>query len=85
MVFGTNALVTKPAQSIAPMVTVAIFNQFGYSEFKAGTLSDVARLKHSMFVMACFVPVFIGAIQFVVWSRYKIRNTHLTIVKYVDT
>ena len=30
MVFGLNALVTKPAVSLAPMLAVAIFNQYGY-------------------------------------------------------
>lgn len=30
MVFGTNALFTKPAQSLAPMVVVTILNQYGY-------------------------------------------------------
>lgn len=30
MVFGTNALFTKPAQSLAPMLVVTILNQFGY-------------------------------------------------------
>lgn len=30
MVFGTNALFTKPSQSLAPMLVVTILNQFGY-------------------------------------------------------
>lgn len=30
MVFGTNALFTKPAQSLAPMLVVTLLNQFGY-------------------------------------------------------
>ncbi|KAG8558140.1 hypothetical protein GDO81_016878 [Engystomops pustulosus] len=30
MVFGTNALFTKPAQSLAPMFVVTILNQYGY-------------------------------------------------------
>ncbi|RMC17709.1 hypothetical protein DUI87_05373 [Hirundo rustica rustica] len=30
MVFGTNALFTKPAQSLAPMVVVTILNHYGY-------------------------------------------------------
>jgi Na+/melibiose symporter-like transporter len=32
MVFGLNALITKPSISLAPMVTVAILNAYGYSE-----------------------------------------------------
>lgn len=34
MVFGTNALFTKPAQSLAPMLVLKIFNQYGYEELK---------------------------------------------------
>lgn len=34
MVFGTNALFTKPAQSLAPMIVVNILNQFGYEQLK---------------------------------------------------
>lgn len=34
MVFGTNALFTKPGQSLAPMIVLAILNQFGYEELK---------------------------------------------------
>lgn len=34
MVFGTNALFTKPAQSLAPMMVLNILNQFGYEQLK---------------------------------------------------
>lgn len=41
MVFGTNALFTKPAQSLAPMLVISILNQFGYERLKdAGQNSD---------------------------------------------
>ncbi|XP_061568904.1 transmembrane protein 180-like isoform X2 [Cololabis saira] len=42
MVFGTNALFTKPAQSLAPMMVLNILNQFGYEKLKdAGRYSDL--------------------------------------------
>ena len=34
MVFGTNALFTKPAQSLSPMLVVYILNQYGYESLK---------------------------------------------------
>lgn len=34
MVFGTNALFTKPAQSLAPMLVVTLLNKFGYEDLK---------------------------------------------------
>jgi Na+/melibiose symporter-like transporter len=35
--FGLNALITKPAQSFAPMITVAILNFYGYSSITRKT------------------------------------------------
>ncbi|KAK1785587.1 hypothetical protein P4O66_018948, partial [Electrophorus voltai] len=40
MVFGTNALFTKPAQSLAPMLVVSILNLYGYGEMKDGQTAD---------------------------------------------
>lgn len=41
MVFGTNALFTKPAQSLAPMLVLSVLNQFGYERLKdASQVSD---------------------------------------------
>lgn len=34
MVFGVNALFTKPGQSLAPMIVLNILNQFGYEYLK---------------------------------------------------
>lgn len=46
MVFGTNALFTKPAQSLAPMMVLNIFNQFGYNELKDAGSSSSPRYRH---------------------------------------
>lgn len=40
MVFGTNALFTKPAQSFAPMLVVYILNIYGYEDMKDGNVTD---------------------------------------------
>ncbi|XP_034566612.1 transmembrane protein 180 isoform X2 [Notolabrus celidotus] len=45
MVFGTNALFTKPAQSLAPMMVLSVLNQFGYEKLKdAGSDSNQSKL-----------------------------------------
>ena len=43
MVFGTNALFTKPAQSLAPMTVLTILNQFGYEQLKEVTKDSDSR------------------------------------------
>lgn len=44
MVFGTNALFTKPAQSLAPMLVLTILNQFEYEKLKDASQHADQRL-----------------------------------------
>lgn len=98
MVFGTNALVTKPAQSLAPMLTVWILNQYGYQQFKAiqddpsavdkmdtPLTKDLRDLNSAMFYMTCVIPVVIGLLQVIIWRFFTIRSSHLTMAKYVES
>ena len=85
MAWGTNALVTKPANSLAPMLTVAVFNAYGYhsghsSPREAKTLtahSDSVVLHNAMRTYAGLVPLVIGILQLVIWTKYNIRDSHL--------
>ncbi|XP_074553749.1 transmembrane protein 180-like [Halichoeres trimaculatus] len=89
MVFGTNALFTKPAQSLAPMLVLSILNQFGYEQLKdAGSASDPSALESlhgTMFYLVCLVPMCISALQAVAWRPFSIRNSHTVEVKYIDS
>ena len=100
MVFGTNALITKPAQSIAPMLTVAVLNRYGYSSLHdvtgAASVSGPAtaavaaaasldELKAAMVSVCCVTSLLLGVLQLCVWSMYRIRESHhSTIVKHVE-
>uniref|UniRef100_A0A3P8SXV7 Major facilitator superfamily domain containing 13a-like n=1 Tax=Amphiprion percula TaxID=161767 RepID=A0A3P8SXV7_AMPPE len=88
MVFGTNALFTKPAQSLAPMITLNILNRFGYEQLKdAGRDSDPSTLEslHSvMFYLVCLVPMCVAALQVLAWRPFSIRNSHTVDAKYID-
>ena len=79
MVFGANALITKPAVSLAPMVSVAILGHYGYQHDRTDqllSLEDNADVAVAMFYLAAVTPVVIGALQFAVWSGYTLRETH---------
>ncbi|KAM8798640.1 transmembrane protein 180-like [Eudromia elegans] len=84
MVFGTNALFTKPAQSLAPMLVVTILNQFGYenltNEIAQPDPSLFLGLHDAMFYLICLVPLCIAVLQILTWTRFSIQNSHLTIV-----
>jgi len=83
-VFGTNALITKPAQSLAPMLVLFLLNPFRFQEFKrdpssfsSGRFED---LRSATLMLLWVWPLTVGLLQLTVFSRYTLRNTHQTIV-----
>ncbi|XP_026180882.1 transmembrane protein 180-like [Mastacembelus armatus] len=88
MVFGTNALFTKPAQSLAPMIVVNILNQFGYEKLKNEEQdlnpSGIESLHSVMFYLVCLVPMCVAAVQILAWKPFSIRNSHTVDTKYID-
>ncbi|KAL8616941.1 hypothetical protein ACOMHN_041859 [Nucella lapillus] len=83
-VYGANALVVKPANSLSPMLVVAVLNHFGYEQLKDGLLEGdgVERVKDVMFALVCLYPVILGALQLFTWSHYTFRRSisrHFTI------
>ncbi|NXX37841.1 MF13A protein, partial [Tricholaema leucomelas] len=78
MVFGTNALFTKPAQSLAPMLVVTILNQFGYENLNNKVAqpdpSLFSGLHDAMFYLICLVPLCVAVIQILAWTPFSIQN-----------
>ncbi|XP_054992774.1 transmembrane protein 180 [Sorex araneus] len=70
VVFGINALFTKPAQALAPMVILFGLKQYGYGSPNERVLS----LRDAMFNLICLVPLGIAAMQILVWSPFSMRN-----------
>ena len=72
MVFGTTALLSKPALSLSPMFAVAILNSHGYGDLQKDKIFTASpELRHVMFLLICFYPIVVGAIQFISWSFYR--------------
>ncbi|XP_046848994.1 transmembrane protein 180-like [Xenia sp. Carnegie-2017] len=76
LVFGTNALFTKPAQSFAPMLIVHILNSYGYQERQNVTITAKANeeLRTMMFNIMCYLPAIIALLQIIVWNFYTLRG-----------
>ena len=74
IIFGLNALFTKPAHSLSPMLVVNILTRYGYQD-----TDDVksAGVQHAEFYILCLLPVCLGLCQILIWSRYSLRSTHL--------
>ncbi|XP_063270666.1 transmembrane protein 180-like isoform X2 [Prinia subflava] len=81
MVFGTNALFTKPAQSLAPMVVVKILNHYGYYNLNnvpgGPDIRSFLDLHDAMFYLVCLVPLCIAVLQILTWTPFSIQNSHL--------
>ncbi|XP_064647794.1 transmembrane protein 180-like [Lineus longissimus] len=87
MVYGTNALITKSANSFPPMVAVMVFNKHGYNQLRDGKLKvgpEQNDLFDTMFFLTCLIPVIMGFLQLIVWSFYRIRNSHTVDAKHLE-
>ena len=94
-VFGYNALFTKAASSISPMLILNILNRYDYQTLVAKGAADsesgngvkgsgMSQLHHAMFTVACCMPVLVGCAQLLVWYPFSIRNSHITVPKHIE-
>jgi Na+/melibiose symporter-like transporter len=95
MFFGTNALLTKPAQSFAPIITFYVLSLHGYRETTAATTpgshklawsgDEYGDLRHSMLTQAVFLPLVLTVVQLMAWTLWFTLNadtiSHLKIKK----
>ncbi|KAG8513514.1 Transmembrane protein 180 [Galemys pyrenaicus] len=71
MVFGINALFTKPAQALAPVMILSRLNHFGYGN---SNKSSIVELHDAMFNLICLVPLGIALIQILVWNLFSVKS-----------
>lgn len=77
LVFTLNALITKPAISVAPIVITSVLNIRRYSEFVKSptsfTDSQVSDLFDLMFWLVCLFPLATGVIEALVLLPYRMK------------
>jgi len=83
MFFGANALITKPAQSVAPTLGWYILSSFGFAHGHGKTVVVSPGLDISMFQVLAFVPFVCGTIQMYLWTRYTLQGDYLVHIKAV--
>ncbi|PIK57705.1 putative transmembrane protein [Apostichopus japonicus] len=86
-VFGYNALFTKPAISVAPMVVVAILNGYGYESLQTDSLTsqEYSSLRNAMFNISCFFPLVLSVCRLYTWSKYSIRKSHSPVARHIES
>ncbi|KAK7008592.1 transmembrane protein 180, partial [Biomphalaria glabrata] len=95
LVFGTAALVSKPGQTLAPVIgTWILALQTGHDIFQSGNedgsikldlskMDSAVRLayKQGVFMMLICVPVVCAILQLLAWSRYTLKGQRLAQIK----
>ena len=92
LVFGTSALLSKPGQTLAPLLgTWLLAKQTGYSIFYSGSKTDNSDLllggdrtgsdvRLGCFQVLVYVPIVCAVLQIVVWSQFKLHGKRLKVV-----
>jgi len=87
VIFGLNALITKPAISIAPMIVVYVLDKYNYELYKKNQLTDSAALDEltsTMFYLLCLMAVIPSALQWLAFRNYSLREKHLASVENIS-
>ncbi|XP_004623175.3 transmembrane protein 180 isoform X2 [Octodon degus] len=71
VVFGFNALFTKPARALVPVLMLARLEKY---DFRNPDSSAVLDLQDFVFCLVCLVPLGIVAVQILVWNAFSVHN-----------
>lgn len=96
LVFGTAALLSKPGQTLAPLIgSYLIYLQTGKSLFmdqdsanlkihsqSGATHGDDDRFKEGCFVVLIVIPVVCALVQLFVWQLFSLKGRYLKDVKF---
>ncbi|CAL1548687.1 unnamed protein product [Lymnaea stagnalis] len=97
LVFGTAALISKPGQTLAPIIgTWILAMQTGHDIFQSGNdsgslkldlskmeLTDRTAYKQGVFMMLICIPVICALLQLFAWSCFTLRGQRLAYVKSI--
>ncbi|KAM4034137.1 transmembrane protein 180 isoform 1-T3 [Anomaloglossus baeobatrachus] len=95
LMFGMVALVTKPGQTLAPLIGTWLLCVYtGYDIFQRDAMNNIntepqmdpgrvlaATLRQGCFYLLVFIPITCALLQIFTWSHFTLRGKRLTAVK----
>ncbi|XP_073411872.1 transmembrane protein 180 [Dendrobates tinctorius] len=95
LMFGMVALVTKPGQTLAPLIGTWLLCVYtGYDIFQRDAMNNIntepqmdpsrvlaATLRQGCFYLLVFIPITCALLQIFTWSHFNLRGKRLTAVK----
>eukprot|EP01135_Chromosphaera_perkinsii_P005437 Nk52_evm12s349 gene=Nk52_evmTU12s349 len=91
MFFGFNALITKPGQSLGPIIVINYLSGFGYQvegdhESASPSVDDEwiqnQSLKEAIFFVLWFTPLAVSVFQGILWTFYSLKDNYLKEIKH---
>ncbi|XP_046575539.1 transmembrane protein 180-like [Haliotis rubra] len=95
LMFGTAALVSKPGQTLAPLIgTLILSMQTGHDIFQSGKQGGSIKLSYNdmdtgtravhregCFHLLVYVPIICAALQLLVWTQFSLHGRRLAQIK----
>lgn len=75
LIFSLNALITKPAISIAPVIIVYLLNRNGYVLYQKEQIRS-EELRSCMGKVIFATPLVLGTFEFLIFRSYSLRHKH---------
>ncbi|CAK5083717.1 unnamed protein product [Meloidogyne enterolobii] len=75
LIFSLNALIVKPAISIAPVIIVFLLNRNGYALYQKEQIRSL-ELRSCMANVIFSTPLILGALEYWIFRRYSLRHKH---------
>nr|CAD2147283.1 unnamed protein product [Meloidogyne enterolobii] len=75
LIFSLNALIVKPAISIAPVIIVFLLNRNGYTLYQKEQIRSL-ELRSCMANVIFSTPLILGALEYWIFRRYSLRHKH---------
>lgn len=85
LVFGTTALLSKPGQTLAPLIgTWLLAKQTGHTIFHSKTIdienvyeSNIGDVKVGVFQVLVYTPIVCAMLQILLWNCFKLHGKRL--------
>lgn len=78
-VYGLNALLTKPGQTLAPLFGWFVLESAGYKDLQPGQHDEDIAL--ALWRVATWTPLVLVALQMIVWSKFPLVGARLSAAK----
>ena len=76
-IYGSNALLTKPAHSLAPSFGALLLRPYGYGATTDGSAGYHPDIQYALFYMLVYSNLICAIVQLLLWLFYSLHSQHL--------